>query len=431
MRTPYVEPIERYEFEEQMTRMLETLRLLNEYGGTMDRWQSLVAISKSAEIIFKLIRLINGAPQATPALRFLSLRWNDHTSGSRDEELDAVEDVRHEGHLEECYSLSHDPKRPQLCHVELHGVPSGFIFDRSSPIVSNLTTLTLVAGKFLPAVEGISALLRANSRLESLRLAVGDAFDFGTVPTFTAPSTSLQVRLPFLRSFSLDATTVHYWGLEMLQIIDAPDVEYFELNIGTIYVSDPALAPLCQYLCAGRSSGVLRCITAPDTESPTCGSVFPALRHLNIPCKGTEHSTDSLIFKAFPTVTHLTLGLPFLEILDKGSDFFPSLAHITYKDPVSDDFVRAIFSIVKRREELGWSRIEVLEIPELDINNLTGVLRVQRENGRDDIVEQLMIILRQLVNKLSMYQSETESIPDSDDLVPFDSDEIEEETVDD
>ncbi|KAG8732103.1 hypothetical protein FRC11_000731, partial [Ceratobasidium sp. 423] len=326
MRTPFIKPLHPLHESEQAERALQALDFIEKSGGTRDRWGSLIVLSKALFAVISIYSFFARTP--TPALQFMSIKWK-----ARSNIMDDEEDLIHQEILFSKASLAHGPERPRLSHVEFSGLPKYFMFDCHSPMISNLTRFTFICSEImsLPSHEELSDVLSANPRLEHLSVDMrATRHRFGGLEPAAAIA-SLQVRLPLLRSFSLNTSHLHQWSLHLLQIVDAPGVEY--LNINTDHgFSTSTPNELYQYLAKGRVNEVLQCHATFDDNVPGSGPIFPQLKHLNVE-RMTQNIQDiSLIFTAFPMVTHVTLGgfgaLAFYE----HAEYLPNASHFTYID---------------------------------------------------------------------------------------------------
>ncbi|KAG8729138.1 hypothetical protein FRC11_009443 [Ceratobasidium sp. 423] len=314
---------------QQAAQALETMALVEKYGGRIDRWRSLIVHSKSPLVVLAMVKLATSSP--TPALQFLSLTWeaNSNLAGEQEGLL-----------LEESMPLNfpclaHGPERPRLRHVEAIGLTNYFVFGIRFPRVSNLTTFTFACSPTwsLPSHQQFSLLLSASPQLESLSVDMGSVdpeyFPFELLPSQIA---SLQVHLPQLRSFSLDTAHLRKWCLQLVQMIDAPGVEYFSINTGSkLGISTPSSEGLYRYLARGRVDGVLQSDSSIQ-DVPGAGPVFPLLKHLNVELMTVVPDEIPTIFRIFPMVTHVTLGAHGVLALSNQSDLLPNASHFTYID---------------------------------------------------------------------------------------------------
>lgn len=425
MRTPYIQPIRRRDAKKQAGRALETLQFIIDCGGTIDRWSALIILSKIPQTIFDIIRLINLA--STPVLHFLSLRWKGHPDVAHIDEEDAMENAMGRGILGDSCSLSHGPKRPQLCQVELNGLPAAFVFNRGAPLASNLTKLTLVRSSFLPSIPGISALLSASPRLESLCVnTTGMYWEYEpehehleTLITL-AP---LQVQLPWLRSLSLDIEyeTAQKWGLQLLQIVDAPGLEYFELAVGREdleFVDDRAARRLFRYLGTGRLNGALLCNISLRNEHPGGEAIFPLLRHLNAQRVICRPSAARLFLKAFPMVTKATLNVDCLQSLVDHPQLLPNTSHFIYNDmcTVTSEYM---LKVISSRTKRGMGNVSLEFLSPMSEAWQPSAKPQPWMGESDNLYKQYILPLRRVTNAFITHDSKPEFennyVYDSDD----------------
>ncbi|KAH7335654.1 hypothetical protein B0J17DRAFT_50342 [Rhizoctonia solani] len=369
MKASYLEPEDELYFDsgKQAERALQTLRLIVEYGGAMNCWKSLIVRSKAARPLYDVIGLINLTP--IPALRFLSVTWGcDHRNRAspppNSPEHQATRDA--EGKTSNSYSLSCCPHRPHLVHVELVELPCEFTFRRSSPISSSLTRLKLASS--FPNLESISNLLFENLRLELLEI------DIRTVsledPRERLDSASLdrlRVSLPLLRVFSLKIWRYQMCGLQLLKIIDAPNVEDFELEYvmgkgDAIYFRDRQNWEIPTYLAKGRVHGSLQSLTLP-TEDLERGLIFPRVRRLNVGNISAyevlgQPETFADLLSAFPDITYLVAGGQCINTMSEDPNTHIELRHITfrvntYREGLFCESLELIAEYALSREKIG------------------------------------------------------------------------------
>ncbi|KAF8604086.1 hypothetical protein BDV93DRAFT_606425 [Ceratobasidium sp. AG-I] len=359
MKTPYIDGISRFGGSLQANRALETLQSIVAHGGQVARWRSLTVVAKMPQVIFKTISFINSEP--TLALRFLSLTWKAIIDVAEHQEVDVLE-VAPEV-FDDNYALDFGRRRPQLQNVELNGIPKDYVFERASPLVSNLTSLKLATSFFLPSIRATSALFSASPRLESLYIdttyADSDLFELAVAP--------LQVSLPLLRSFSLHAATYYNWSLCLLQIVNAPAVQHFELYAGVAFLNQLGdFKPLLRFLGAGRISGSLQCDQIP-ADQPYCGPIFPSLHHLelkldfDLALDSIRQVTVQNLLQAYPMITQVTLSYPAMLAFSRAPTLLPNISHFKYYGPRIASFPATMQNIATVREEAGM-RIPVLDI---------------------------------------------------------------------
>jgi hypothetical protein len=404
MKTPYIQGIHRFDVSTQAIRALETLRFIVAQGGSLDRWRSLIIHTKVPQVLFEAVKFINSAP--TPALQFLSLKWKaDIGTVIEAQELDSLGDI--EDMLGDSYALSHGSQRPQLRRVDLGGLPAAFIFDRPSPLLSNLTRLKLVCASQIYSIQGISALLSASPQLEHLSLDLGHAEgNLGIVTT--GP---LQISLPALRFFSLNPQSAYDWGVYLLQTIDAPGVETFELRTGTQTLMGDFDSPTFAFLCLGRKNGALlhNGVNGGSTDYPKYGPPFPSLRHLDIKhINSTGRHTILRLLESYPMITQITLSFSVLSALAERPNLLPNLRHLKYSDIRRSSFPGTMQKIAQGRVQAEM-RLPFVEV------EFTGRARPGWHGESGEMVVDYKTRLNALVDKLVVYDRENHYVPDSDD----------------
>ncbi|KAG8759425.1 hypothetical protein FRC11_001980 [Ceratobasidium sp. 423] len=327
---------------QQSVQALETMDLVEQYGGKIDRWRSLIVHSISPLAVLAVLKLATANP--TPALQFLSLTWEASSDFASEQEGLLLE----ESIPLNFPSLAHSPERPQLRHVEAIGLTNYFVFGIRYPRVSNLTTFTFACSPTwsLPSHQQFSLLLSASPQLESLSVDMGSVdpeyFPFELIPSQIA---SLQVHLPQLRSLSLDTGHLRKWCLQLIQMIDAPEVEYFSINTGSkIGIPTPTSEELFGYLARGRVNGVLQSDSSINDDVLGAGPIFPLLKHLNVASMTLVPDEIPTVFEIFPMITHVTLGGSGILGLSSQPGLLPNASHFTYIDDGSSSLELAGFA---------------------------------------------------------------------------------------
>ncbi|CAE6502763.1 unnamed protein product [Rhizoctonia solani] len=345
MRTSFIKPIHPFHESEQAERALEALEFIEKSGGKRDRWRSLIIFSKALFAITSIYSFFTRRP--TPALQFVSIKWKAHDDIETDQEELGVQEFG----LSET-TLAHGPERPQLRHVELNGLAKNFMCNDHSVLVSNLTRFTFIAPGTtllsLPSYQQFSAVLAASPQLEHLSVDMQAAhYGFMNIESSPADIGSFQVRLPLLRSFSLYTGHLHRWGLNLLQIVDAPGVQCLDINTEHNLFAPDAIG-LHQYLAKGRVNGVLqRHVPLDNNDTSGSGPIFPQLKHLSV-----QQMTRNVspIFVAFPMVTHITFGGLGALTLCHHPEYLPNASHFTYIDGAIAGF-SAVLELATRRVE--------------------------------------------------------------------------------
>lgn len=235
------------------------------HGGTIGRWRSLVVRASVPEALFEVVAFINSSP--APALQLVCLKrhiddWDDARRCDRRTRIPSLDSL---------HSLTHGLERPQLSHVELFGLTCSYIFNRASPMLSNLRHLKLSCSGDPYTANDISRLLSASPQLEYLSLDVGAArcADLGR---FARPA---KVLLPSLHSLALRVYNFDEWAKPLLKIIDAPGVESLRLSC-----KGGGLSPMLDVLRTGRLDGVLQ--SKSSKSNSRRGPIFPSLRRLHL-----------------------------------------------------------------------------------------------------------------------------------------------------
>ncbi|CAE6412819.1 unnamed protein product [Rhizoctonia solani] len=233
---------------------------------------------------------------------------------------------------------------PLLQELELVGTPSNFFFPHeNASLVSDLTYLDLGFLLSLPPFMGLHSLLTHNPRLESLCLDTGMIETTDFEPETIA---EIRVRMPFLRRFSLQEPISVGWGLSVLQMIDAPNLEAFALNLDQ---SQTLPDPIPLYIAYGKEIGNVE--DQPEAPSPR-RPIYPALKHLALgPFTGTSASLLAML-ESLGTITRLDWELQEEEPISINralgdSKICPRLEHIRVHGVHETDLVDLVESRIR------------------------------------------------------------------------------------
>lgn len=247
----------------------------------------------------------------------------------------------------------------KLRQVELIRPPPDLIVIYNSPIVSGLTSLTLIGGTTLLPTHAINSLLLFNPRLESLHL------DRGAAPSphhESISNTQNRVQLSFLHSLSLNSVSNPHWGLQLLQLIDAPRLKNFALHLGALTTTTASTPDAnSQYISAGRLSNILQL----HHESPNHDSIFPCLNHLDTQHTKADSEVTLSLFSAFCTVKEIILNQSSLTTWAERPLLLPGVSHIIILQDgdLSDDLFIALTIIISQRaNSRSVTRIASIEI---------------------------------------------------------------------
>ncbi|CAE6510214.1 unnamed protein product [Rhizoctonia solani] len=348
----YAEDADEQEPEAKLVQ--ETLEFLVSKGANPSRWARLAIWFEKPKALFTIIDFLIDAPLDN--MRKLSL-VNTYIDSMMVEDY-VVEAMRNRNLSDS--ALFRTPP-PLLQELELVGIPSGFFFAReNASLVSNLTHLELGFLLFLPPLVGLHTLLARNPRLESLCL------DTGMIETTTFEHKNvneMRITMPFLRRFSLQEPISVDWGLSVLQMIDAPGLEAFALNLDQSQTI-PDSIPF--HIAYGReiTNGEAR----PEPLLPR-HPIYPALKHLALgPFTGTSLSLVALL-EALGTITRLDWELQEEEPVTinqvlRDSTFCPRLEHIRVHGVHETDLV----DLVESRVRTG-SPLKIVEVNSRDWPN--------------------------------------------------------------
>ncbi|CAE7152635.1 unnamed protein product [Rhizoctonia solani] len=321
--------------ESEANVIKETLDSLVSKGADSSRWAGLTIWFEKPKAMFTVIDLLVDAPLSN--LRKLSL-INTYSDPIMVEDH-VVEAMRDQSVPNS--SLFRDPP-PLLRELELIGIPSSFFFAQEdvSP-VSNLTHLDLGFLLSLPPLVGLHALLVQNPRLESLRLDTGmiETADFQH-----KSAAEIRVSMPSLRRFSLQEPISVGWGLSVIQMIDAPELEAFALNLDR---SQTLPDPIPFHIAYGKE------IVGEDRLSMfPRHPIYPALKHLALgPFTGTSLALLAIL-EALRTITRLDWELEDEEPITinqvlGNSKLCPRLEHIRVHGVNEADLIDLVQSRIR------------------------------------------------------------------------------------
>ncbi|KAG9091307.1 hypothetical protein FRC07_011876, partial [Ceratobasidium sp. 392] len=262
--------------------------------ASMQRWKSLVVASQWPEILLELIEMVNIS--STPELRFVSLKWNyklDHDIEDQEQSAElrcAVEEPVHA-------LFPNSDQRPLLHRVELEQFPAAYVFGCQVPVVRDLTHLKLTTN--LGSISGLRAVLASNRRLESLALCSPQ------VHIDEADSAVRRLRMDYLRSFSLDAIADCRWGVRVLRLVKAPNIEAFEY-FGEY--EDNLSSHIIDYITTGTTTNNDYWLGLSNNKKATrMKPIYPALRMLKIGQLYSDNSQIHKLLTAYPEVTSLEI----------------------------------------------------------------------------------------------------------------------------
>ncbi|KAF8601740.1 hypothetical protein BDV93DRAFT_558130 [Ceratobasidium sp. AG-I] len=282
---------------------------------------------------------------SAPILHFLLLRWK-----TRMENLYENDIGDHLDFSDANYSFS-GPQMPRLRSLDFDALPTRSLFARPEPLLSGLTHLGLALADQLCPPHKLHALLCPNLRLQSLVLSSAyNAKEIDFEPT------GLRVELPLLKYFSFTINKGAYWGLAVIQMINAPMLE--RLKLGTEY-GIRSFPELVEYITTGTVNGNITRLRWDDYDIQPLAyaPIYPMLQNLDIQHIGVFNNSiiRTLLFP-FVTVTHVSL--PDIHVLGDVSWVLPNLICMRCNNSNKPE----INEIVRRRTEAGHSikRVEVV-----------------------------------------------------------------------
>ncbi|KAF8598198.1 hypothetical protein BDV93DRAFT_526895 [Ceratobasidium sp. AG-I] len=322
-------------------RARDALEFIVAHGGVTSRWETLVVwTDEEHDAILAILDFVhNACLDNLRTLELLNETWKLH-------EGDALlaEVLARQASSE---SVMFKTQPPLLRHIQLYGIPPNLLLQRGPiPLACNLTLLDLTVADSLPHLVGLRELFIHSPRLEILRLYTSriERTDF----QHQSPAAS-RVYMPCLRQFTHHQWVSVSWGLSILKMVDAPNVEVFSFNLGLAEDPDAVLA----YLSLGRRGE--RLIDDHSTLSERVGgaSIYPALNHLIINGMSGSPEAFSDMLKAFPNITRLDWGMAlnsdehFFKVLND-STTCPQLEHLRFYLVPND-----LITVVHQRAKQG------------------------------------------------------------------------------
>ncbi|CAE6537844.1 unnamed protein product [Rhizoctonia solani] len=335
----------------QVGYMSGLLEFLKTHGATPERWRTLSILAGQPEPLFEVIAFLH--KQVSPALRCLSLKWASkniqHSEESR--ALSGAET------LLRSLVLS-DQSVPKLRHVELTSVPWPFVLDRSSPLFTGLTSLSLTAATRLGSISKLADLLRGNPLLESLQLSSGpNSLNNVYFSDYPLP----RVILPSLRSLSVQSTYHGDWILDVLKATQTPNLETFTLAT-ELYIDYPGGATVPELmLLSYLSDGSLK--EDGDNNGSGSGSetrsLYPLLQELDVSLTACHSGGQTIVtlLSSFASVTRLSIASHQIDCLGKFPWVLPKLQTLK-----SNGYPNPDLGIMLRRRAAAGHPIQTVEL---------------------------------------------------------------------
>ncbi|KAG8710705.1 hypothetical protein FRC08_016810 [Ceratobasidium sp. 394] len=269
-------------------RAQKALEFIVSHGGVTSRWRSVSITTEAFGPHRVVVDFLRSSP--LPELQSLMLSFDGPSELDEEDTLDLVDTM----YLRPM-PLFQDPP-PKLHTVHIGGLSNPFLFGHSNQLqLPGLTHLRLHPICLLPPLSDFRALLAATTGLVSLHLDLEMAH-----PTKSHnPDLYIsKVQLPHLREFGLYAINETYWPLNVLKMLEAPNVE--ELQVGRVSC-EASIKELVHYLADGGNK---------STPQP----VFPSVNYLWLSLAGVSDSTALLktLLHAYPRITRL--DIPFIPL---------------------------------------------------------------------------------------------------------------------
>ncbi|KAG8738808.1 hypothetical protein FRC10_006461 [Ceratobasidium sp. 414] len=305
--------------EECTERAQEALRFIVSHGGATSRWQSVFIITDAFGPHRAVIDFLGSSPM--PELQYLQLHFEGPSDLDEEDELDLYQSTR----IKPLQLFQQPPSK--LHTARLAGVSNPFLFGHSNQLqLPSLTHLKLAFVNTPPSVSDLSALLRVTTRLEVLHFGL-DAVD----PTeYNKLNLRLpKIRLNHLRELAFLDIRDALWPLNVVMILEAPNLEYLQLGLVECEADGDKLI---DYLVDGDNKSAPR-------------AVFPSLIRLKALLDDGDLSArlklESLL-RAYPRIVHLEIPFFPLDTLLVKPWLVPNLQHLQVADRRGSEIKRVV-----------------------------------------------------------------------------------------
>ncbi|KAG9086702.1 hypothetical protein FS749_003440 [Ceratobasidium sp. UAMH 11750] len=343
MREDFWENTENGTTEECTERAQEALKFIVSHGGITSRWQSIFIITDAFGPHRAVIDFLRSSPM--PELRYLRLHFEGPAELDEGDEFDLYEATR----IKPLRLFQQPPSK--LHTARLAGVPNPFLFGHSDQLqLPSLTYLELAFVYTPPKLSDLSALLQVTTHLEVLR------FRFGRVdPTERHKLSSRlpKIHLNYLRELAFLDIRDALWPLNVVMVLEAPNVELLQLGLAECNVGD---AKFAKYLVEGGNK------SAPRT-------VFPSLICLKVLLNSGDRSASlklESLLRAYPQITHLEIPYFPLDALLVKPWLVPNLQHLRVADRRGSEIKRVVAArargkIPLKAVEADWFSEELIK----------------------------------------------------------------------
>ncbi|CAE6390380.1 unnamed protein product [Rhizoctonia solani] len=361
------------DWETQLDKVPRLLRFLTDRGATVDRWRSLNVCAKQPEVLYAIIGFVNARPARS--LEYFSCRWKYWRQDPEDDEEGRSLGYPHL--FGDSYSFS-PSMMPKLRSMRLDALPWGYVFRRSpdSPLLSNLTNLTLSSAYSPCEPRDLHNLLASNLELEHLSLSISryaaNAFE-GSDPELDI----FRVRLVKLRSLSLSTDEYTRWATSILPMIEAPELRRF--SISGDFASLISGLNLARYIMYGKLPLQYDSL---DDDISTTGSTaaYPLLDELDISMLVIANELLVDIIVSLPTITKLHMNRWHINPLKSRPEILPNLTHL-YCTRLPDNYDR-LGDLLRNRIDAGFTTGTVY-IDGIDLEEIGWSLPVELKYSGD------------------------------------------------
>ncbi|KAF8601035.1 hypothetical protein BDV93DRAFT_525080 [Ceratobasidium sp. AG-I] len=351
MKGHFMDNLPGYGGDEYAKRARDALEFIIAHGGVTSRWKTLTVWSNHPDPILAVMNFVYSAHLGNLcALKLINETWK-LLEGDQ-----LVAEVLPGQASSESVMFKTQP--PLLRYLELYGIPPNLLLQRGPiPLVCNLTLLHITIVDYLPHLVGLRELFIHSPRLETLSL---ETYNVENADFQHQPPAAIRVHMPCLRQFAHHQWDPVSWGLSVLRMVDAPNVEVFTLDLSIVEDPDAVLA----YLSLGRRGGRLIDDNSRLSEHINGASIYPVLKHLIVDGMSGSPKAFSDMLKAFQNVTRLDLKLrmnsdeSLFHILSD-STICPQLEHLRFRRAPGD-----LITVARRRAEQGRP-LRIVEVDSL------------------------------------------------------------------
>ncbi|CAE6443021.1 unnamed protein product, partial [Rhizoctonia solani] len=343
----------------------QILDFLTEKGADPSRWVELSFRVASLEPLYTVFEFLSSTNSRLDHLRELAL-VNYRGQGA---------DYEKESHHEQSETFLFCSPPPVVHTIRVIGTDDHFLFaQKYISQFSNLTTLDLACiGMNVPSLRCIRSAIAHSPRLETLALNTKAVYTTPGFPAWNSLDEGLEktkINLPHLRKLSFLDLGCADWGVNVLKMIDAPNLEIFALILSAPGATG-RMDPIASYIAYGTTN------VDGDSESkklPPYRSIFPALKHLTLIACFADSLPVHALLRSLNTVTRVdwlvairTCNPPSFDSLFAIPGIWPNLEHLRIAGVPADQLIKTINLLIqvgaplKTMKTLNWQTFNTNE----------------------------------------------------------------------